>query len=136
VDYPEHKPKFVGYRAKWDQSSFEYGSTPRRFDFPSQDAALLTDLRRQSLACWELFGLRGYARVDFRVDVEGKPWVLEVNTNPCLSPDAGFMATAAREGLSPVDVIRRIITDTRTNTAAAQARPTRRIKEPNTWAPR
>ena len=136
VDYPEDKPKFVGYRAKWDQSSFEYSRTPRRFDFPSQDAALLADLRRRSVACWELFGLRGYARVDFRVDAEGKPWVLEINTNPCLSPDAGFMAAAARDGLLPDDVIRRIITDTRTNTAVAQARPTSRIKEPNTWAPR
>lgn len=124
VGYPRGKPMFVGYRAKWDEGSFEYGSTPRSFDFPPDDAALLATLKRLSLACWEIFGLRGYARVDFRVDAEGKPWVLEINTNPCLSPDAGFMAAAGRAGLSRNDVVRRIIADT-----AMQ-------KEPETWAPR
>jgi D-alanine-D-alanine ligase len=44
------------------------------------------------LRCWDIFSLRGYARVDFRVDHQGKPWVLEINSNPCLSPDAGFAA--------------------------------------------
>jgi D-alanine-D-alanine ligase len=111
--YPEGKPRFVGYRAKWDAGSFEYGRTPRRFDFPREDSALLDTLRRASLDCWALFGLRGYARVDFRVDGQGKPWVLEVNTNPCLSPDAGFMAAAAQAGMSRDEVVRRIINECR-----------------------
>jgi len=135
-DYPEGKPKFVGYRAKWDEGSFEYSRTPRNFDFPPQDASLLADLRRRSLACWELFSLRGYARVDFRVDVNGRPWILEVNTNPCLSLGAGFMAAAAEAGLSRDEVIRRIVMDTRTNTAAEPAQPDRRLKEPGRWVPR
>jgi D-alanine-D-alanine ligase len=66
-------------------------------------------LRELARQCWQLFALRGYARVDFRVDPQGRPWVLEVNTNPCLSPDAGFLAAAAQAGLSPMDVIRRIV---------------------------
>ena len=32
------------YRAKWDAGSFEYGSTPRRFDFPPEDARLVERL--------------------------------------------------------------------------------------------
>ena len=108
--YPEGKMRVVGFRAKWDESSFEYLHTPRTFDFAGEDALLgrLMDLARQS---WRLFELRGHARVDFRVDRAGEPWVLEVNNNPCISPDAGFIAAAGRAGLSIDDVLRRIIAD-------------------------
>ena len=119
VGYPQGKPRVVGYRAKWVEGSFEYGSTPRRFDFRAEDAHLLEELVRLSRECWRHFGLRGYARVDFRVDPAGRPWVLEINTNPCLSPDAGFMAAAGRAGLSTVDVVQRIVAE------AVRARPER-----------
>jgi D-alanine-D-alanine ligase len=111
VGYPEGKPRMVGYRAKWDERSFEFGSTPRRFDFPPEDEALVKRLVAVSRDCWRLFGLKGYARVDFRVDAEGRPWVLEINTNPCISPDAGFMAAAGRAGLTLEEVVRRIVAD-------------------------
>jgi D-alanine-D-alanine ligase len=107
--FPDGKPRIVGYAAKWESDSEEFARTPRRFDFPEGDGALLESLRQLALKCWDLFGMRGYARVDFRVDLEGRPWVLEVNTNPCLSPDAGFLAAAARAGLPPAEVIRRIV---------------------------
>ena len=111
VGFPDGKPKMVGYRAKWDEASYEYGNTPRRFDFPPGDDELIGSLIRVSRECWTAFGLRGYARVDFRVDAAGRPWVLEINTNPCISPDAGFMAAAGRAGLSIEDVVRRILAE-------------------------
>ncbi len=111
VDYAPERPRVVGYRAKWDAKSFEFHHTPRTFEFPAADAPLLDELRRLSLACWELFDLRGYVRVDFRVDAAGRPWILEVNANPCLSPDAGFAAAARQGGLSGADVVRRILAD-------------------------
>lgn len=109
--FAEGKMKVVGYRAKWDPDSFEYHNTPRCFDFPEKDDALLCRLTSIARECWRLFGLQGYARVDFRVDNAGTPWVLEVNANPCLSPDAGFSAAAKRAGISFDKVIRRIVSD-------------------------
>ena len=109
VGFPQGKPRMVGYKAKWEEGSFEYGATPRVFDFPAGDQDLVRDLVRLSRDCWRLFGLRGYARVDFRVDPSGCPWILEVNTNPCLAPDAGFMAAAGRAGLTTEDVVERIV---------------------------
>ncbi len=110
---PPDSPRIVGYRAKWDQQSFEYHNTPRRFDFASADAPLVDRLTQLAAACWELFDLGGYARVDFRVDHEGQPWILEVNTNPCLSPDAGFAAALNRAGIEYDQAIQYILDDAR-----------------------
>jgi D-alanine-D-alanine ligase len=111
IDFPSGKPKLVDYRAKWDEGSFEYQHTVRSFDFPSKDSALLSRLKAIAIQCWERFNLAGYARVDFRVDENGRPWVLEININPCISPDSGFVAAAARAGLSFGAVVQRIVDD-------------------------
>jgi D-alanine-D-alanine ligase len=107
--YPEDALRIVGYRAKWDEGSFEYGHTQRRFDFPRRDAELLDRLQGLALRCWQVFALRGYARVDFRVDSSGRAWILEVNTNPCLSPDAGFAASLAATGIGFNEAVARIL---------------------------
>lgn len=109
VDYPAGKRRIVDYAAKWHSGSFEFCNTVRRFEFDEADQPLLAQLEEIARTCWRLFGLSGYARVDCRVDAAGKPWVLEVNVNPCLSPDAGFTAAAARRGLDLAAVLRRII---------------------------
>jgi D-alanine-D-alanine ligase len=101
----------VGYRAKWDAESYEYSHTNRSFDFTDDDQSLLAILKTLALRCWDLFGLKGYARIDFRVDENKQPWILEVNCNPCLSPDAGFVAAALRSGLSYKDMTEKIINE-------------------------
>ncbi|MBI5580969.1 MAG: D-alanine--D-alanine ligase [Deltaproteobacteria bacterium] len=111
--YADRTLKIVGYRAKWDSGSYEFHHTPRRFDFPPEDAALLARLRDLALRCWRLFGLNGYARVDFRIDPAGRPWILEINANPCLSPDAGFAAALDASGISYAGAVERILSDTR-----------------------
>ncbi|MGE5256676.1 MAG: D-alanine--D-alanine ligase family protein [Hyphomicrobiales bacterium] len=105
--------RIVGYRAKWDESSYEFHHTPRRFDFPPEDAALLHRLQDLAAQCWRAFGLNGYARVDFRVDAGGQPWILEINANPCLSPDAGFAAALQAAGVTYTAAIDRILFDVR-----------------------
>jgi D-alanine-D-alanine ligase len=112
VGYGPEKLKVVGYRAKWDESSYEYHHTPGRFDFPPNDEPLLERLRNIARNCWNQFRLRGYARVDFRVDPAGRSYVLEGGANPCLSPDAGFAAALAHLGIPFEEAVRRILEDT------------------------
>lgn len=100
-------PKIVGYAEKWHTGSAAYAATPRIF--PSREEPLFSDLARLARAAWDLFGLTGYARVDFRVDPSGAPCILEVNANPCLAADAGFCAAAAERGLTQADVVARLL---------------------------
>jgi D-alanine-D-alanine ligase len=111
VDYPPGMPRIVGYEAKWQPDSFAYTHTVRRFPSEAAEAPLLAEARRLALAAWRACGLSGYGRVDLRLDERGVPHVLEVNANPCLAADAGFMAAAEQAGLSAAEVISRILAD-------------------------
>ena len=106
--YGADEPLIVDYAAKWNPDSPKFHGTPRRFDTLDSASSLAREIRELTLACWQTFELSGYARVDFRVDEKGRPIVLEVNANPCLSSDAGFMAAAAEAGLEPIAVVKRI----------------------------
>lgn len=108
-DYPSNKPTIVGYEAKWEESSFEYMHTQRNFLFSQGDEQLLIALGQLSRKAFLLFGGKGYARVDFRIDECGDPFILEVNLNPCIAQDSGFVAAAQREGLSYDEMIALII---------------------------
>ncbi len=111
VGFAPHRPRIVGYAAKWHEDSLDYGNTPRTFDFPDSDRSLVARLCSMAQACWSAAGLCGYARVDFRVNASGEPYILEINANPCLSPDAGFAAAAREAGLPFEEVVRRILDD-------------------------
>lgn len=108
-DWPADKPRVVGFRAKWATGSFEYDHTVRRLDFAPADAPLLEEARRLARASWDLFRLSGWARVDLRADEAGRPFVLEVNANPCLTPDAGFSAGLRAARIDYGDAIERIV---------------------------
>jgi D-alanine-D-alanine ligase len=107
VDYPEDKPKIVGYAAKWQPDASEYGATQRVFaELPGGEDAAVRDTVQQ---CWRVFGLNGYARIDIRLAAGGMPYVLEVNANPCLSQDAGLAAAALQGGMDYRTLIQRIV---------------------------
>src|SRR3989339_1153797 len=105
---PPH-PKILTYRAKWDEQAEEYLNSQRSFKFSKQDHSLLEKIKQFSIDCWHEFQLSGYARVDFRVDKNGNPFILEINTNPSLSPNAGFMAAAQQKKLTAHDAIKILI---------------------------
>jgi D-alanine-D-alanine ligase len=107
--FENRAPKIVGYDAKWTPDSEAYIGTPRHFGLERGEPELAAQLRKLALSCWGLFELSGYARVDFRVDARGQPFILEVNVNPCLSPDAGFAAAAGHGGLTYDAMVGRIL---------------------------
>ena len=55
-------------------------------------------IRQMARAAHEVTGCRDYARVDFRIDADGEPYVLEVNPNPDLGEGVGFMLCAEKSG--------------------------------------
>jgi D-alanine-D-alanine ligase len=103
------EPRIVGYRAKWEKDSAEWNGTQRCFALGSGDEALHARLRDLALAAWQAFGLDGAARVDFRVDSSGRAFVIDVNANPCLSPDAGFAAAIEQARIHYPEAIHRIV---------------------------
>lgn len=107
--WPVHKARIVGYRAKWDEDSEESLNTVRVFGLEKDSRELASSLREFARDASRLFGMSGYARVDFRVDQAGRPTILEINPNPSLDPVAGFAMAAAEAGYSFHDVIRRIL---------------------------
>jgi D-alanine-D-alanine ligase len=106
--FPRELYPIVGYRAKWDRESFEYQHMPRLFprDLPE---ILERRIRRAALDCFRHFMLRDYGRVDFRVNDSGVAYVLEINANPCISPDAGFPAALAEAGIDYDGFVRQLL---------------------------
>ncbi len=116
------EPHIVDYDSKWNEGSESYATTPVSMKFSAADKPLLNQLQKLSRACWREFKLSGYARVDFRIDKAGNPYILEINANPCLSDDAGFMRAARFASLSPADVVARLIAPLLKSESAHEAR--------------
>lgn len=103
--WADERPKVVGYDAKWTVTSPDYAATHRAFGFDKNEPRLRKTLENLALQCWNLYGLRSYARVDFRVDELGRPFILETNCNPCIEPDAGFPGAAEQAGMNYADLV-------------------------------
>jgi D-alanine-D-alanine ligase len=87
---PDNLYNFVSYQAKWDPYHESYHKT-----IPICPAQLpqrvKTSVHETALRCFNLLGLRDYARIDMRLSKDNKIYVLEANPNPDLTEDAGFI---------------------------------------------
>jgi len=85
------------YAAKWDEGSLEDRNSqpvcPAEVE-PSLGARL-ADL---AVEAFQATGCRDYARVDFRLDADGSPMILEVNPNPDIGPGAGWARAIRASG--------------------------------------
>ena len=119
VDWPANRPRIVDFEAKWAPDSAAYRNTPRRFELDLHEPTLAGALAACAQSVWSCCALRGYARVDVRVDHAGNIYVIDVNANPGLGPDAGFVASALAAGMDFDQLILCLIGGTRGHARAA-----------------
>jgi D-alanine-D-alanine ligase len=105
---PSGFPKILAYSAKWDQDSVYYQCTK-----PVCPAEVEPGLKNQivdvAVRVFSLFDCVGYARIDFRVDGEGKPCVIEINPNPDISPGAGLALQARAAGMDYMHLVEKLV---------------------------
>jgi D-alanine-D-alanine ligase len=101
----QHLAPIITYDAKWTEHTFAYDHIQPKYRGDETDRPLLDRLVAIAGQCWDAFGLEGYARIDFRIDGEGNPWVLEVNGNPSFYP---FYHLALEGGSSFEDLVEQI----------------------------
>ncbi len=105
---PEGEPKFATFRAKWDEKyrkRWGIKSGPAR-EIPARTKKKLTEICRK---VYRLFEIRGYARIDLRLNTKGQLVFLEANPNPSLAEEEDFALAAKSGGLEYGRLIRKIL---------------------------
>jgi D-alanine-D-alanine ligase len=81
-------------------------------DGPARDLApeLAARIQRTAKRIYRALGLDGYARIDFRLSVDGTPYFIEANPNPEIAKSQEFALAAKHDGLDYPDLLHRILT--------------------------
>jgi D-alanine-D-alanine ligase len=101
--YPPAHPRILTYAAKWLPQSEAYRASV--VSWPTLSPEVASRLHEAAIAAARAVGVRDYGRVDLRMRADGTAFVLEVNPNPDIGPESGFIATARVAGLSYEDVV-------------------------------
>jgi D-alanine-D-alanine ligase len=105
---PKDYPRIITYNAKWLKGTAEYEHT--RGVCPALlPPELETRMKALAIEAVQLIGTRDYARVDFRLSKDHKPYILEVNPNPDISDEAGFARSARAAGYTFDTMVQKII---------------------------
>lgn len=92
------KKRIVTFKGKWIEDSDDYKFT--QVISPAKVSETLRNkIAEVAVGAYRAMGVRDYGRVDLRV-MNGVPYVLEVNPNADLSPDAGIARSARVAGMS------------------------------------
>ncbi len=100
--------QIVTYEAKWAVGSAADRATPPRCP-ADLDPSAAQRIGHMALAAFRLTGCRDYARVDMRMDGQGRVYVLEVNGNPDIGPSAGFARSLGVAGFDYAEFADRMV---------------------------
>ena len=106
--FPKGRPHVVDYAVKWVAGTIPGHVSPRKVpaDVDRKTARALRELAQRA---WRACDCRDYVRIDFRVDTRGRPFVLEVNANPDVSPKAGLPAALKAAHIPFAEFVRAIL---------------------------
>src|SRR6185503_10778969 len=95
---PEANWRIATERVKWNvEYQKKHGIDTAEAKLPEGVAAKIQHLARRTYRALEL---SGYARIDFRMDAEGRAYVIEANANPQIAKLEDFAKSAARANMS------------------------------------
>ena len=107
ANLPADNWRIATERVKWNVAyQKRYGIDTAEATLPEGGAAAIQHLAKRTYRALEL---SGYARIDFRMDAGGKPYVIEANPNPQLAEQEDFAQSAVRAGLSYAQLLERIM---------------------------
>jgi len=105
---PDNRWKIATERVKWStQYQKKHGIMTDR---ARVDPLLMEQMQRIAKRSYRALDLSGYARIDFRMDEEGRMFVLEANPNPNLAYGEDFAESAEVAAVSYERLLERIIT--------------------------
>lgn len=104
---PEDEPKIATFKAKWDEKY------RKRWGIKNKSAVLGEEvtqkIERLSKNVFHYLYLKGYARLDLRLNSQKEVVVIEVNPNPFIAKDEDFAKAAAKAGLDYDALIQKIL---------------------------
>jgi D-alanine-D-alanine ligase len=111
----------VCFDSKWNPESAAYRGTKPVCPavLSAKETLLIYTVAERAFG---LLGCRDYARVDIRLH-NNTPYILEINANPDISPDAGLARSAAAAGLNYSQLVEKILAFVSQRKEAANARP-------------
>lgn len=101
-------PRVLTLRAKWDLD-FQTDHKIMINRAEPIDDALEERMAKLARRIFRALNLSGYARIDFRLSEDGKPFFLEANPNPDVGLDAEFAHSAEYAGVSYEELIHKIV---------------------------
>ena len=105
---PPDMPRILTYAAKWEEGTLYFENT--KVVCPAEIRAEQSDQFAQTaIAVFRLLVKHGYARVDMRLDREGRIQVLEANPNPDITPGSGASRQAVAASMTYAQFIERIV---------------------------